>query len=313
MPKSTVMLFGSTAVGKTSVIDALAADPTFPSLEIISADSRQVYRGMEIGTAKPTGEQQRRARYHLIDTVSPRETWDVGQFVESAERLIPEIRGRGAVPVLCGGTAFYHHGYLFGLPGTPRASRETRQALEYRLQRDGLEALRRELRGVDPESEHRIADNDRYRVLRALEVYYTSGSPLSSYSRPTTPRAGISPVIVGLYRPREEIHRRIASRVDQMFADGLAREVTELLHEGYEPSDPGMQTIGYREFFEIGGRPPWSGAVLDEVRELIARNTRRYAKRQETFFKRIPGVQWILADDYQALKRALEPVLDMGR
>jgi tRNA dimethylallyltransferase len=98
-----------------------------------------------------------------------------------------------------------------------------------------------------------------------------------------------------------------------MFADGLPQEVTRLLHDGYEPSDPGLQTIGYREFFEVGGHPPWNRSVLEEIRELIVRNTRRYAKRQETFFKRIPGAQWVQADDYRALQRALEPVLDTGR
>lgn len=297
-------------MGKTAALDALAAHATIPRLEIISADSRHVYQTMNIGTAKPSAQEQGRARYHLIDVISPRESWDVGQFVEAADALIPQVRSGGAAPVICGGTAFYHQGYMFGLPGTPRVAPDLRRRLEARLHREGLDALRRELREVDPRSDQRIAANDRYRVLRALEVYHTSGYPLSSYGVPSTPRSGIAPVVVGLYRPREELYRRIAERVDRMFEEGLPGEVTSLLERGYLPSDPGLQTIGYREFFQVGGAPPWSEAVLEQVRNLIARNTRRYAKRQETFFRRLPGVQWIHADDEQRLRLTCLPVLD---
>lgn len=313
MQTPTVLLFGSTAVGKTAAIDAIATDINSSPVEIISADSRQVYREMDIGTAKPSPAEQRRVPYHLIDVLTPREPWDVGRFVEAADGLVTQIREGGAVPVISGGTAFYHQGYLFGLPGTPRASLKMRRQLEERLHQEGLEELRRELRTVDPDSDRRIGANDRYRVLRALEVYYTSGRPLSSYVPPTTLRPGVAPVIVGLSRPREELYRRIEDRVDQMFADGLPREVVRLLEAGYRPTDPGLQTIGYREFFQGKGSPPWREAALEEIRQLIARNTRRYAKRQETFFKRIPGVQWIHAEDHRALRRTLEPVLDTGR
>ncbi|MFO8042140.1 MAG: tRNA (adenosine(37)-N6)-dimethylallyltransferase MiaA [Alkalispirochaeta sp.] len=313
MPTPTVLLFGSTAVGKTAALDTIATDINASPVEIISADSRQVYREMDLGTAKPTAAERRRIPYHLVDVVTPRESWDVGQFVEAADLLVPEIYGRGAVPVICGGTAFYHRGYLFGLPGTPRASAELRRQLEERLHTEGLEPLRRELRAVDPQSDRRIAANDRYRVVRALEVYHTSGYPLSSYVAPTSLRAEVSPIVVGLYRPREELYRRIDERVDQMFAAGLPAEVARLLETGYTEHDPGLQTIGYREFFQVAGGPPWGDAALDEIRRLIARNTRRYAKRQETFFRRIPGVQWIDADDESALRRTLAPVLDTAR
>ncbi|HKK49565.1 MAG TPA: tRNA (adenosine(37)-N6)-dimethylallyltransferase MiaA [Alkalispirochaeta sp.] len=309
-PTPTLLLVGPTAVGKTAALDALAAHSTIPRLEIISADSRHVYQTMNIGTAKPSVQEQARARYHLIDVISPRESWDVGQFVEAADALIPQVRSGGAAPVICGGTAFYHQGYIFGLPGTPRVEPDLRRRLEERLHREGLEALRRELREVDPASDQRIAANDRYRVLRALEVYHTSGHPLSSYGVPSTPRSGIAPVVVGLYRPREELYRRIAERVERMFEEGLPGEVSSLLERGYLPNDPGLQTIGYREFLQVGGPPPWSAAVLEQVRDRIARNTRRYAKRQETFFRRLPGVQWIHADDEQRLRLTCLPVLD---
>ncbi len=313
MPTPTLLLVGPTAVGKTAALNALAQDSTPVHLEIISADSRQVYRMMDIGTAKPDVQAQRRTPHHLIDVISPGESWDVGQFVEAADALIPQIRGRGAVPVICGGTGFYHQGYIFGLPGTPRASTALRRRLEDRFHREGLEALRQELREVDPESDRRIAANDRYRVLRALEVYHTSGHPLSAYGVPSTPRGGVAPVVVGLYRTREELYRRIAVRVDRMFEEGLPGEVVRVLECGYSPTDPGLRTIGYREFFDVGGPPPWSGATLEQVRAMIVRNTRRYAKRQETFFRRLPGVQWIHADDGAQLRDACAPVLDTHR
>ena len=313
MPSPTLLLVGPTAVGKTAALDALAHDFPTVHLEIISADSRQVYRMMNIGTATPDVQERRRTPHHLIDVISPGESWDVGQFVEAADALIPRIRARGAVPVICGGTAFYHQGYIFGLPGTPRASVALRRRLEDRLDREGLEALRRELREVDPESDRRIAPNDRYRVVRALEVYHTSGRPLTAYGVPSTPRSGVAPVVVGLYRTREELYRRIAVRVDRMFEEGLPEEVARVLELGYSPTAPGLRTIGYREFFDVGGHPPWSDATLEQVRALIVRNTRRYAKRQETFFRRLSGVQWIHADDGQRLRDASAPVLDTHR
>ncbi|MFW5693579.1 MAG: tRNA (adenosine(37)-N6)-dimethylallyltransferase MiaA [Alkalispirochaeta sp.] len=313
MPTPTLLIVGSTAVGKTAALDALVQDSRCPPLEIISADSRQVYTFMDIGTAKPTPQERARAPYHVIDMISPQESWDVGQFVETADSLIPLIRDRGAVPVICGGTGFYHQGFMYGLPGTPRASHELRHHLEQRVHREGLEALRSELRTVDPLSEQRIAPNDRYRVIRALEVYHTSGNPLSSYTNPSTPRPGVSPVVVGLYRSRDELYRRIAARVERMFKAGLPDEVVRLLEMGYSPSDPGLQTIGYREFFEIGGPPPWRTPVLDQVRAMVERNTRRYAKRQETFFRRFPRVQWVPAEDDQALRDACAAVLDTHR
>ncbi|MFW5828154.1 MAG: tRNA (adenosine(37)-N6)-dimethylallyltransferase MiaA, partial [Alkalispirochaeta sp.] len=232
MSTPTLLLVGPTAVGKTAALDVLTHDSTTVPLEIISADSRQVYRMLDIGTAKPDDHLLRRIPHHLINVVSPDESWNVGRFVEASDALVSEIRDRGAAPVICGGTAFYHHGYIFGLPGTPQGSSALRRRLEDRLCRDGLEALRRELRVVDPESDRRIAANDRYRVVRALEVYHTSGRPLSSYTVPSTPRSGVTPVIVGLYRPREELYQRIAARVDRMFEEGLPDEVVRVVECG---------------------------------------------------------------------------------
>lgn len=205
------------------------------------------------------------------------------------------------MPIVSGGTAFYLQGYLFGLPGTPHVSEEVREGLSERCRQEGLDALRDELRRVDPVSEGRIAANDRYRVLRALEVYYTAGRPLSSFPQPTELRDGVAPLIIGLSRDRRKLYQRINARVERMFEEGLVAEVTRLLSEAEHAGTPAFEGIGYREFVELGGDPPWDGATIATIRERIARNTRRYAKRQELFFRRIPGVEWIPADDHDTL------------
>ncbi|MFP4151451.1 MAG: tRNA (adenosine(37)-N6)-dimethylallyltransferase MiaA [Alkalispirochaeta sp.] len=292
-----ILLFGPTGCGKTDVLSLLARTGRDLSLEVISADSRQVYRGFDIGTAKPSEGERTIVPHHLIDICDGDEPYDIGRFVAACDELVPAISGRGGTAVLSGGTAFYLQGYLYGLPGTPHASPEVRRALEERILRDGLTALRRELAEVDPVTEARIAANDAYRVVRALEVYYTSRRPLSSYSVPTVVRDHLDPLIIGIFRERDELYRRINERVRRMFAAGLAEEVATLLSRGYGADSPAFAGIGYREFLEIGGTPPWSAQELDAIQERIARNTRRYAKRQETFFRKIPRVRWIHAED----------------
>jgi tRNA dimethylallyltransferase len=292
-----LILFGPTGVGKTAALASLTT--CFPDhpFEIISADSRQVYRGLDIGTAKPTPRERAAIPHHLIDVLDPRERWDVGRFVEEADRLVREITRRGATPILSGGTAFYLEAYLLGLPGTPRVDEALREELQARLDREGVEPLLAELSRVDPAGAARIHRNDSYRILRALEVYHASGRPLSSYRPPRQRRAGVEATVIGLFRDRADLYGRIDRRVAEMFAAGLPREVERLMEAGYRRDDPGMQSIGYREFFEIGAPPPWNEADLERTEKLIARNTRRYAKRQITFFRRIPSVEWVQVDD----------------
>lgn len=310
LPKTEVapealLLIGTTAVGKTAVLRQLATRLPTVQFEIISADSRQVYRGMDIGTAKPTAAERERTPHHLIDILDPRDDWDVGRFVEAADRLVADIRRRGAVPVISGGTAFYVRGYLFGLPKTPKAGPELRRRLEERRDREGLEALRRELASVDPESAAKIAPRDAYRIMRALEVYHATGRPRSAFRYPDAPRESVAPVVVGLRREREVLARRIDRRVAAMFDAGLPDEVAGLAAQGLTLADPGMRSIGYREFLEHGP-PPWSESDLSTIRDLIVRNTRGYAKRQETFFRRLPNVRWADADDSAGVTKLLE-------
>lgn len=303
---SVVFLFGPTATGKTALLKDLFGNDVNGPAEIISADSMQVYRHMDIGTAKPTPEERAALPHHLIDLKEPDEGYHVGEFVGRAERLVHEITDRGALPVIAGGTAFYFKVFLHGLPGTPEARPETRSALQERLENEGLPALRRELEEHDPESAARIAETDTYRILRALEVLYETGKPRSAFAVPAEPRRDMRILTVGLSRERSELYSRINARVEEMVSAGLPDEVRRLTAMGYAPPDPGMRAIGYREFFrEPPGtpssreRPPLRdlGTDLPAITTAIQRNSRRYAKRQLTFFRKLPGVEWFEPED----------------
>lgn len=295
-----LVVFGPTAVGKTRLLLSELAGKA----EVISADSMQVYRGLDIGTAKPTRQERAALPHHGIDIRNPDEHFDVGDFVALADERVAEIRSRGVQPVIAGGTAFYLQAYLYGLPETPGTDREVRVRLEERLRREGLEELRRELLQVDPESWGRIDVNDAYRTIRALEVYTVTGRPRSSFSEPDTLREGIDARVIGLHRDRQELYRRINERVEKMFADGLAEEVAGIIRSGYGKASPGLRAIGYREFAEYPSPPPWSEGDLQEIKRRVQRDTRRYAKRQITFFKRLPMVQWVHAEDREGFRRA---------
>lgn len=301
-----LLFFGPTGVGKTELLSQLPVPA-----EVINADSMQVYRGLDIGTAKPPQEVLSRIPHHLVDICDPEEQFHVGRFVEEANRLIPEIEERGALPIVSGGTAFYFRNLIYGLPGTPESTPETREFLQRRLEAEGLEALYAELREVDPESAERIEANDRYRILRALEVYLESGYPLSAFAPQWVPREDLEVVALGLYREREHLYRRINERVEGMFDAGLPGEVARLVRAGHGPETPAMRAIGYREFFRYATAAELeSGRLSDESRERIVReiqkNSRRYAKRQITFFSRLPAVRWLEPGEERELFRLAE-------
>lgn len=312
-----MVLFGATASGKTSLAGGLfSSDPEIPlpagtrglyrgRAEIVSADSMQVYRGLDIGTAKPDSRFLTYLPHHLLDIADPREQFGAGAFVRRSDEACEDIHRRGKIPVLLGGTAFYLKNFIYGLPETPEADLRVREALQEELRRRGLAPLIQELRSCDSESARRIHEHDEYRILRALEVYRSTGRPLSSYALPSTPREKYRFLVLALVRERAELYRRIEERVDQMFASGLADEVRSLLSLGLTPDDPGLQAIGYREFFLTD--PP--GTDLERIRELIVHDTKLYAKRQEVFFKPLPGVLRIPADDAAFVESALERFL----
>ena len=274
---TVVLLFGPTAVGKTACLTELFSG----NAEIISADSMQVYRGLDIGTAKPDSRFLSQIPHHLIDIRTPNEPFNAGDFVRETEQLLPEILSRGRLPVICGGTAFYFINFLFGLPQAPPSDRKTAAEIEAEVLNGGRQRLYEELRLKDPVSAARIPPGDTYRLVRALEVLRTGGRPLSSYRTGQVPRSDFRFKVIELTRPRAELYERINRRVGQMFADGLPEEWRRLRADGCTAASPGMRAIGYAEFF-LSENP-------DDVRELIQKNSRRYAKRQITFFQKIPG------------------------
>lgn len=286
-----VVVFGPTAVGKTDFL------LHFEHItEIINSDSLQVYRHMSIGTAKPDNSVTCRIPHHLIDCIDPDDEFSAGDFVREADRLCQEIYSHGKLPVISGGTGFFLKNFIYGLPSAPASSKEIRIQLQKRLEKEGLEALREELHSKDPESWERIKPLDSYRILRALEVFYSSGSPLSDFKLPDTVRSGYRFLLIGLIRDRAELYERINGRVEAMFRAGLPEEYKKLRAMGYRSACPGLSAIGYREFSlmeELGS------LTLNDVKELIKQNSRNYAKRQITFFKALPDVHWLHPDQWQ--------------
>ncbi|MDR2495059.1 MAG: tRNA (adenosine(37)-N6)-dimethylallyltransferase MiaA [Spirochaetaceae bacterium] len=310
-PTPVAVLFGPTGSGKTALLEQLFLEnPAFSGrAEIVSSDSMQVYRGMDIGTAKPSPELQALLPHHLIDILDPWEPFNVGEFVRLADRACTDIASRGAAPVVSGGAGFYLTRFIRGLPGAPPSDRSIRRKLREELNTGGVDPLIAELQARDPESAFRIHRNDVYRLLRALEVIRLSGRPLSSFSLFSEgSRPAYRFIIIGLERARSDLYRRIDLRCAAMFRAGLPEEVRRLFDAGYTPRDPGLRAIGYKEFFEEA--PDGTYRLKEDpepVAALIRRNCRRYAKRQITCFSAIPGVLWISAEDDPArhITRAL--------
>jgi tRNA dimethylallyltransferase len=268
----------------------------------------QVYRHMEVGTAKPSPEDRARVIHHLVDVADPSEQFNAGRFVLEAEALIRQIRDRGRIPVVSGGTAFYITSLLYGLPEAPAVDPSIRERLRGVEQEQGREALYGMLQERDPQAAQRIQRNDRYRTMRALEVLEATGRSLFSFEWPRVPRSDMHFLLIGLERPREEVYRRIDERVTAMFRAGLVDEVKRLLAMGYGPADPGMRGIGYRQLLDMR-----SGCeTLDGTRERIARETRRYAKRQLTFFRAVPGVEWMSPVAAMAIRERMDAFMALS-
>jgi tRNA dimethylallyltransferase len=291
-----LILFGPTASGKTALVEELFIRQKVCPGEVISADSMQVYRGMDIGTAKPSLEERARIPHHLIDIRNPDEQFNAGEFVRLAREACTAARARGSLPVVSGGTGFYIKNLVLGLPEAPPSDPAIRAALRVELAGQGAAGLMEELAAHDPVSAGRIHPNDTYRLLRALEVFRASGRPLSSYAQGGCAGGNFCFLILGLKRDREDLYRRIDRRCAAMFRTGLPAEVEHLFAAGYTPQDPGLKAIGYKEFFieEENGLWRLSGDLAG-VEALTARNSHHYAKRQITFCASIPGLKWIEA------------------
>ena len=280
-------LVGPTASGKTALSMQLARRH---DMEIVCMDSMQVYRGMDIGTAKPTLEEQRRLPHHMLDVADPREPYSVAEYREAAAQAIDGILKRGCLPVLVGGTGLYLRALSLplSLGGTSRQD-EVREKYEAVLQRDGKEALHALLANRDPETALRLHPNDTRRVIRALEVWEVTGVP---FSRQQMPRVEDGPYDLRLFAmdlPRGELYQRIEERVDLMLKDGLIDEVESLLRHGVPPDAQAMQGLGYKELVPVlRGETPLEDAVV-----LLKQRTRNYAKRQLTWFNKDKRIRWL--------------------
>jgi tRNA dimethylallyltransferase len=283
-----IAIVGPTASGKSALGMRLALEH---GGEIVSCDSLQVYRGLDVGSAKPTPAERDRVAHHLIDVVDPDEVFTAAEYARQARRALADIRARGRLPLAVGGSGLYLRAVLSGLFEGPSRDEALRRRLERLAERYGDARLHRLLRGVDPEAATRIEVRDRRRVVRALEVFHATGRPLTQHHRAgAEPLAGFDVRLLGLEPSRETLRRAVEARTDRMLAGGLVAEVRALLAR-YPADLPPLRAIGYRQAVAVvEGR-----AQVDEARRDMVKETMRYAKRQMTWFRHQARVTWCAA------------------
>lgn len=283
-----VAIVGPTAVGK-SALGMTLAERLPEGGEIINADALQVYRGFDLGTAKPSEEDLRRVPHHLVDILDPDERYSAGAFARRALTAIEEIRERGGRPIVVGGSGLYLRALLEGISPIPKSEPAVREEVRRRLERDGLDALYDELARLDPVTAERLGRGDTQRILRALEVVRSTGVPLSGWiGREPYGERRLDAVRVGLTLPRSVLYDAIEQRVARMVKQGWADEVATLLARGLSPALPAFQAIGYRQIV----RYLHGECSLEQAVEETVRATRRYAKRQSTWFRKEPDIHW---------------------
>ncbi len=306
-PVPVAAVVGPTATGKTRLAVELAL--RFGG-EVISADSMQIYRGLDVGTAKPTPEEMRGVPHHLVGFLDPAQTFSVADYVRLASEAVADVRKRGKLPVVAGGTGLYVSSLLEGLRFSPEGRDEgLRRRLREKAERDGAQALFDELRAFDPESAARIHPNNVGRVIRAIEVYRVSGVTMTEQMRRSR---AVSPpydaAVVGLaYRDRAKLYEAIDRRVDGMMEKGLLEEAKSVF--SMERAPTAVQAIGYKEFF-----PYFRGECpLAESVEAVKRESRRYAKRQLTWFRRSEAVEWLFVDEFDGFEPLLSRACEIIR
>lgn len=287
-----LVICGATATGKSDL--AVECAQKLGS-EVVSADSQLVYRGLNIGTAKPTAAQMRGVPHHLIDVVDAGQNFTVCDYKERALPVIDRLLAEGKTPVVCGGTGFYINSILYDLGyGGAIGDPQVRQKYEDILQTRGKEYLYDLLKSVDGQSAGKLHPNDTKRVIRALEIFEATGKKKSEQNDKLISRYDYT--AIALDYPRDVLYERINRRVDQMFEDGLVEEVEGLLSAGIDEKCQSMQAIGYKEV--MGALK--NGSLSSTTRDIIKQNTRRYAKRQITFFKKMENLVWLKPDECSA-------------
>ena len=304
MKKQIVVIAGPTAVGKTEYSIRIAKALNG---EIISADSMQLYRFMDIGSAKPTAEERAAVPHHLVDEVDPRLPWSAAEYQKLAKKYITEVLERGNLPVISGGTGLYVNSLLYDMDFSilPR-QKGFREELEQEAAQIGPERVHQRLRALDPAAAERIHPNNIKKVIRAIEVCESSGKEFPDFASKLHKTSDYSPALIGLTRDREELYSRIEARVDQLLTAGLIDEVSGLLNMGLTFSDISMKGIGYKEVIGfLNGEYDREEAI-----RLIKLNTRHYAKRQLTWFRRYPDMHWFNLSEFSGPDEGTAVILD---
>ena len=301
-----ICVAGPTASGKTSLSIALAKALDG---EVISCDSMQIYRGMDIGTAKPTPDEMDGVVHHMLDVVSPADDFSVSRYCEMADPILQDILARGKTAIIAGGTGLYMDALIRGNSFAPFPSTGMREKLEAEADAIGMEAMVEKLRAIDPDSAGRLPMNDRKRIIRALEVYYETGETITEHNRKTQ-------AIPPKYNPiwfaledenRQDLYDRIDRRVDLMLEMGLMDEIHRLLAEGIPEKSTAMQAIGYKEFLDaIHGY-----CTVQEAADLVKQSSRRYAKRQLTWLRRNESIHWLRRKPGQTTKEIVAAALQI--
>jgi tRNA dimethylallyltransferase len=294
MPKPRVVVVcGPTGIGKTRLSMALAN--RFNG-GIVSADSMQIYRHMNIGTAKPDAAQQAAAPHYMIDVADPDESYDAARYAREAQEAVASLEQQGQLPLIIGGTGLYIKALLYGLFDAAPSSPRLREKLRNAAAQKGTPILQERLAACDAKAAERIHPNDAYRIIRALEVHALTGRPISEYQHDHGfANAHYCFLKIGLYMDRQALYAQINQRVEQMVADGLLQEVRSLLEMGYDPELKSMQSLGYRHMTAyLQGRLGWNEA-LDQMKK----DTRRYAKRQLVWFRKDPDLFWMGPDSVE--------------
>jgi tRNA dimethylallyltransferase len=303
--KPLVVILGPTAVGKSRIAVDVAK---YLGSEILTADSRQVYRGMDVGTDKPTLIAREGITHRLIDLVDPDESFNAGLYRRHAAAAIDECYRRGMLPLLVGGTGLYVRTLLQGLCEAPPSDPLVRARLRHDACEQGSEQLYARLVLVDPLTAAKLHPRDTSKILRALEVYLQSGLPLSSFqSKHGFSERPFSALVIGLNRGREQLYRRIEERIDWQLTHGLVDETQTLLARGYRRDSPAMKGLGYRHVARyLAGDCSW-----DDMGSEFKRDTRRFAKRQMTWFRREPELTWLMIEESEPAEQTVSRVMDM--
>ena len=304
MINNIICIAGPTASGKTALAVELAKELNG---EVVSCDSMQVYRRMDIGTAKPTPDEMQGIVHHMLDVAEPDEDFSVSRYCCMASPIVDDIIARGKTAIIAGGTGLYMDALIKGNDFAPYPATGRREELEEKADREGIEVLMDWLREIDPESAARLHLSDRKRIIRALEVYLETGETITAHNLKTQsipPK--YNPLWLGIdFAERAELYRRIDLRVEIMLQMGLIDEIKSLLAEGVPPRCTAMQAIGYKEFVSaLEGN-----GTIEEAAALVQQSSRRYAKRQLTWFRRNKNMNWLIRDREEILSKARQLAL----